>query len=133
MLALPSAILALAANLTDIHISVKSIGGWSSLDSLPSFILCLRGSIPSNDKWLHAFGDKSLSDDNLVLPNLDVLRVTVAFVDGKISQLMRKVLNERLLKLERSSYMLVINALISGSLTLLSGGDVFVLVGMPHV
>lgn len=127
MLALPSAILALAANLTDIHISVKSIGGWSSLDSLPSFILCLRGSIPSNDKWLHAFGDKSLSDDNLVL------RVTVAFVDGKISQLMRKVLNERLLKLERSSYMLVINALISGSLTLLSGGDVFVLVGMPHV
>lgn len=129
MLALPSAILALAANLTDIHISVKSIGGWSSLDSLPSFILCLRGSIPSNDKWLHAFGDKSLSDDNLVL------RVTVAFVDGKISQLMRKVLNERLLKLERSSYMLVINALISGNLTLLiiSGGDVFVLVGMPHV
>lgn len=127
MLALPSAILALAANLTDIHISVKSIGGWSSLDSLPSFILCLRGSIPSNDKWLHAFGDKSLSDDNLVL------RVTVAFVDGKISQLMRKVLNERLLKLERSSYMLVINASISGSLTLLSGGDVFVLVGMPHV
>lgn len=129
MLALPSAILALAANLTDIHISVKSIGGWSSLDSLPSFILCLRGSIPSNDKWLHAFGDKSLSDDNLVL------RVTVAFVDGKISQLMRKVLNERLLKLERSSYMLVINALISGNLTLLiiSGGDVFVLLGMPHV
>lgn len=121
LLSLPSTIP--VAQLTDIHIwfdekDLRSFTNehWRAIFSgfVAVTTLCLGGSITTDDKWLHAFGVQSLSDGNLVLPNLTEICLLDAFVDGEVSQLMKKVLSERSLNLGRPLHFLWIDALTGG-------------------
>lgn len=112
LMSLPSAIP--AAQLTDVHIllgeETLTNREWRSVFSGFTGVttLCLGGPIRNDDGWLHGLGAKSLSSDDLVLPNLRELRLQGATIDIGFSRLLKKVLVKRSKKLQRPLHLLSI-------------------------